>query len=197
MIRYISGILASLDSTAAVVDCGGMGFYIGISAATCSKLGSQLGKKVTLYTYLSVSEDNMSLYGFYTEDELGLFTKVISVSGIGPKGGVSILGALSPDELRAAIIHGDAKTIARSPGIGLKTAQKLIIELKDKLDGGDAEIFTTGAGGGGEKISQVYDTLTLMGFPRAKVSEALKHVDVTQPLESVIAATLYVIGKEA
>ena len=133
MIHYVSGKLAKLTGSYAVVDCGGVGFKIGISFSTGAKLSPLSGKNVLLYTYMAVSEDNMSLYGFFEEDELELFKMLISVSGVGPKGAMSILGTLSPDELRSAVAHGDAKTIASAQGIGLKTAQKLIIELKDKL----------------------------------------------------------------
>ena len=133
MIHFIHGTLASLTAEHAVIDCGGVGFKLGISIATSSKLSMKNGKDVLLYTYMAVSEDNISLYGFSDEDELALFTRLISVSGIGPKAAISILGTLSPDDLRSAIANNDAKTIAQAQGVGLKTAQKLIIELKDKI----------------------------------------------------------------
>ena len=199
MIHFIHGTLAQLSSDFAVVDCCGVGFKIGISLSTCSKLSPLAGQDVLLYTYLAVSEDNMSLYGFFEEDEQRLFTKLISISGIGPKAAISILGTFSPDNLRSAVANGDAKTIAQAPGIGLKTAQKLIIELKDKITG--SEFSTPSATGTGsadnEKILQVVDTLSLYGFPRAHVIETLKKVDNSLPLEELIAETLRIIGKEA
>lgn len=197
MIHFIHGTLASLTADFAVIDCGGVGFKMGISVSTASKLSARSGKDVLLYTYMAVSEDNISLYGFSEEDELNLFTRLISVSGIGPKAGISILGTFSPDELRSAVASGDAKTIARAPGIGLKTAQKLIIELKDKITDADMTFTASDTGKDPEKISQVIDTLALYGFPRAKVSDVLKKLDTSLPLEELIASTLRILGKEA
>ncbi|MBQ9848685.1 MAG: Holliday junction branch migration protein RuvA [Clostridia bacterium] len=196
MIHYVSGRLAKLTGSYAVVDCGGVGFKIGISFSTGAKLSPLSGKNVLLYTYMAVSEDNMSLYGFFEEDELELFKMLISVSGVGPKGAMSILGTLSPDELRSAVAHGDAKTIASAQGIGLKTAQKLIIELKDKLGAGSAEIPASSAANS-EKVTQVVDTLALYGFPRAKVIETLKKLDTSLSLEELLSQTLRILGKES
>ncbi len=196
MLHYVSGTLAHIGDGFAVVDCGGVGFKLGISVSTGAKLSSYAGKKVLLYTYMSVSEDNISLYGFFEEDELNLFTKLISVSGIGPKAGISILGTLSPDDLRAAVANGDAKTIAMSPGIGLKTAQKVIIELKGRISLADEGVSSASAGNS-EKINQVVDTLAIYGFPRQKVIEVLKKLDASLSLEELISQTLRVLGKEA
>ncbi len=195
MIHFIHGTLAKLTHDYAVIDCGGVGFKLGISVSTASKLSNLSGKDVLLYTHMAVSEDNISLYGFFEEDELILFTKLISVSGIGPKAGISILGVLSPDDLRTAVAHGDAKTIAQAPGVGLKTAQKLIIELKDKVASGGAEISMP-TSNNNEKILQVVDTLAVYGFPRAKVIETIKKLDTSLPLEELIARTLRILGKE-
>ncbi len=198
MIHFIHGTLAQLAADYAVIDCCGVGFKIGISLSTSSKLSPLAGKDVLLYTYLAVSEDNMSLYGFFEEDEQRLFMRLVSISGIGPKAAISILGTLSPDNLRAAVAHGDAKTIAQAPGIGLKTAQKLIIELKDKITASDVSVSETSGGApSNEKMLQVVDTLALYGFPRAKVIETVKKLDNSLPLEELIAQTLRILGKEA
>ena len=197
MIHFVHGTLAKITNDYAVIDCGGVGFKMGVSLSTVSKISMKSGKDVLLYTYMAVSEDNIALYGFYDEDELALFTRLISVSGIGPKAAMSILGTFSPDDLRAAIANGDAKTIAQAQGIGLKTAQKLIIELKDKVGASDVEISTSSKGGNSEKIVQVIDTLSLYGFPRAKVTEVLKKLDTSLPLEELIAQTLRILGKES
>lgn len=196
MIHFIHGTLAQLKSDIAVIDCVGVGFKLGISVSTSAKLSPKAGKDVLLYTYMSVSEDNISLYGFAEEDELELFTRLISVSGIGPKAGMAILGTLSPDALRSAIANNDAKSIAQAPGVGLKTAQKLIIELKDKITGSGAELPQAN-GANNEKLVQVVDTLAIYGFPRAKVIDTLKKLDNSLPLEELIAQTLRVLGKEA
>lgn len=198
MIHFIHGTLAQLNNDFAVIDCGGVGFKMGISVATGSKLSQKIGKDVLLYTYMAVSEDNIALYGFFEEDELNLFTRLISVSGIGPKAAISILGTFSPDELRSCIAGNDAKTISRAPGVGLKTAQKLIIELKDKIGAGDAVITTSAVGAANsEKLTQVIDTLAVYGFARAKVTEVLKKLDPALPLEELISQTLRILGKEA
>lgn len=196
MIHFVHGTLAILKSDYAVIDCCGVGMKIGISPATCAKISPKAGKDVLLYTHMAVSEDNISLYGFAEEDELDLFIKLISVSGIGPKAATAILGTLNPDALRSAIANNDAKSIATAPGVGLKTAQKLIIELKDKVTGTSAEL-PAAAPVDSEKLTQVVDTLAVYGFPRAKVIDTLKKLDSSLPLEELIAQTLRVLGKEA
>ena len=196
MIHFVHGTLALLKSDFAVIDCGGVGFKIGISVATSAKIAPRAGKDVLLYTYMSVSENNISLYGFTEEDELDFFIKLIDVSGIGPKGATAILGTLSTDALRSAIANNDAKSIAQAPGVGLKTAQKLIIELKDKITGTSAELPAADPASG-EKMMQVVDTLAVYGFPRGKVIDTLKKLDGSLPLEELIAQTLRILGKEA
>lgn len=196
MFHHISGILYTLTGDKAVIECGGIGFSIGISSTTASRLGHSIGKSILLYTYMAVSEDSISLYGFLSEEELLLFTKLLAVSGIGPKAAVSLLGTLSADALRAAVANGDAKTISTAPGIGLKTAQKIIIELKGRIGGNGTDI-TPPPGADGEKLSQVADTLAVYGHPRAKVMETLKKLDTSLPLEQLIYETLRAIGKES
>ncbi len=196
MIHFIHGTLADIKTDYAVIDCGGVGFKLGISVSTAAKISQKLGKDVLLYTYMAVSEDNVSLYGFADEDELELFTRLISVSGIGPKAATAILGTLSPDALRSAIANNDAKTIATAPGVGLKTAQKLIIELKDKITGVGAELPSSGTANS-EKLTQVVDTLAVYGFARSQVIDVVKRLDHSLPLEELIAQTLRVLGKEA
>ena len=197
MIHFLNGTLAQLGNDFAVIECGGVGFKVGISLSTCSKIAPFSGKKVLLYTYMAVSEDNISLHGFSDEDELNLFVRLIAISGIGPKAAMSILGTLSADGLRTAVAHGDAKTIAQSPGVGLKTAQKLIIELKDKIGVSSEEIPIPATKQDNEKLLAVVDTLSVYGFARAKITETLKKVDTSLPLEQLIAQTLRVLGEEA
>lgn len=197
MIHFVHGTLAKLTGEYAVIDCCGVGFKIAISVATSAKIANKAGKDVLLYTYMAVSEDNMSLHGFAEEDELELFIRLIGVSGIGPKAATSILGTLSPDALRSAIANNDAKTISQSPGVGLKTAQKLIIELKDKIGAGEAELPQSNSPADNEKVMQVVDTLAVYGFPRAHVIDTLKKLDHSLPLEELIAQTLRILGKES
>lgn len=194
MIYYLNGTLTLLKNDLAVVECGGVGYSAGISVSTASKLSGLLGKTVRLYTYLALREDNAELFGFYDEDELSLFKRLIAVSGIGPKGAISILGTHTSENLRAAIASGDAKTIAQAPGIGLKTAQKLIIELKGRID--MSELGIDASGPEGDKLSQVVDTLTLYGFARTQIISAVKRQDASLPLEQLINATLKTLGRE-
>ena len=133
MISYLRGELAAVEEQKAVIDVGGVGYGVYMPQQALSLLPA-VGSEVKIHTYLNVREDAMQLFGFLTRDDLEIFRLVIGVSGIGPKGGLSILSCLSPDELRFAIMSGDAKAISAAPGIGKKTAEKLIVELRDKVD---------------------------------------------------------------
>lgn len=133
MISFIRGELAAVEPQKAIVDVSGVGYGVYMSQQALSLL-PPVGNEVKIYTYLNVKEDAMQLFGFLTRDDLDIFKLVIGVSGIGPKGGLNILSCMSPDELRFAIMSGDAKAISAAPGIGKKTAEKLILELRDKVD---------------------------------------------------------------
>ena len=132
MISYIRGTLAEIEEDRILVDVGGIGYGIYMPGESITRLPA-VGTEIKIHTYLNVREDAMQLFGFLTKDDLRVFRLVIGVSGIGPKGGLNILSCLSPDDLRFAVMAGDAKAISKAPGIGKKTAEKLIIELKDKL----------------------------------------------------------------
>lgn len=132
MISYIRGELVAVEEEKVIVDVNGVGFGIFMPGQSMSQLPA-IGEEVKLHTYMNVREDAMQLFGFLTRDDLNVFKLVIGVSGIGPKGGLNILSQLSPDELRFAVMSHDVKAISAAPGIGKKTAEKLIIELKDKL----------------------------------------------------------------
>lgn len=133
MISYIRGELAAVEKEKIIIDVQGIGYGIFMPESSIGLL-PQTGSTVKIYTYLNVREDAMQLFGFLTRDDLELFRLLIGVSGIGPKGGLNILSRLTADELRFAVMSGDAKAISAAPGIGKKTAEKVIIELKDKLD---------------------------------------------------------------
>ena len=132
MYSYIRGILTDVEENLVVIETGGIGYNIYTTAQTFDYLSS-IGEELKLYTYLNVREDAMLLYGFLTKDDLRVFKLLLGVSGIGPKGALAILGVMSTDDLRFAVLADDAKAIAKAPGIGAKTAQRLILELKDKL----------------------------------------------------------------
>ena len=134
MYAFISGILCSAEGNAVVVENGGIGYRIFVSSSALSKLPA-LGKAVKLYTYFNVREDAMELYGFLTQEEKDMYELLISISGVGPKVGLAILSVLEPNAFIHAVISGDAKAVAKAPGVGPKLAQRIILELKDKFKG--------------------------------------------------------------
>lgn len=181
MIAFIKGKLSEIEEDKVVIETGGMGYGIFVSGATMSKLPSE-GREVKLYTYLNVKEDAMQLYGFLTKEELRVFKLIIGVSGIGPKGGLGILSQLSPNDLRFAVASKDVKAISAAPGIGKKTAEKLILELKDKLsieevlnraEGDNSEIQGTIEH---EVQSDAVQALTALGYGSTEALKAVKQV---------------------
>ena len=137
MISYVKGRLTEIDENTIVIETAGIGYNIQVPGSVLSQLPS-MGSEVKIYTYLYIREDAMNLYGFMSRDDLKVFKLLIGVSGIGPKGALAVLSVMTPDDLRFAILAGDAKAISKAPGVGAKTAQRLIIELKDKLSLEDA-----------------------------------------------------------
>lgn len=139
MIAYVNGIIDDITEENTVIDVGGVGYNVKISADTAARLPG-IGEPVKLYTYTNVKEDAFQLFGFLSRNDLEIFKKCITVNGIGPKGALAILSVLDADSLRFAIMSGDAKAISKAPGIGAKTAERLILELKDKIKIDDAMI---------------------------------------------------------
>ena len=133
MFEYIKGTLQYKGTDFCVIDVNGVGFRINMSYATAAAVGEQ-GQTVTLYTYLNVKEDELSLFGFASREELSVFTMLIGVSGVGPKVGVAVLASMSPSEFSLAVATGDYKAISKSKGVGPKLAQRIVLELKDKID---------------------------------------------------------------
>lgn len=186
MYYYIKGTLTLLAGDTAVIDAGGIGYRLTVTQNTFAALASKLGKEAQLFTYLAVRDDAMELYGFASEEEKLFFTKLLSVSGIGPKAAVSVLSAFTPNQLVSAVQAGDAKMISRANGIGLKTAQKVIIELKGKLDLSDdtAGVALPSA------ATEAVNALTVLGYTRGEAAEAVKGIDGTLALEEIIALAL-------
>lgn len=185
-----------LQNEFAVLDCGGVGYKLNIPASTFVALSSKLKKEVLLYTHLALREDAADLYGFATEEELELFRKLISVSGIGPKGAGAILSVLTIEEFIRACADGDYKAIARAPGVGNKTAQRVILELKDKVADGLPVTSDVPGVSGGANASRVIDTLTLYGFSREQIRDAMRSVSPSLPLEEMIAETLRILASK-
>ncbi len=132
MIGYVKGLLAEIEEGCLTIDVGGLGYRVLVGASTIGRMPA-IGSEVKLFTYTSVKEDSITLYGFGSHEELDLYKKLITVSGIGPKVGLALLSVLEPSELRFAIYSADVKTISKVPGVGKKTAERLILELKDKV----------------------------------------------------------------
>lgn len=181
MISYIRGTLAGVEEDRIIVETAGIGYGIYMPGEAITRLPA-VGSEVKIHTYLNVREDAMQLFGFLTKDDLKVFRLVIGVSGIGPKGGLNILSCLSPDDLRFAVMAGDAKTIAKAPGIGKKTAEKLIIELKDKLSiedtlariGAPEEENFEAASASNEVQAEAIQALTALGYAAAEAAKAVK-----------------------
>ncbi len=185
MIRYIKGRLTAVESDEILVESNGIGYGIYMPSSAISLL-PPTGEEVLIHTYLNVKEDDLKLFGFLSRDDLYIFEQLITVSGIGPKGALGILSALSPDELRFAIFSGDSKAIASAPGIGKKTAEKLILELKDKvsiedtLDHAAGEGYTSGASAGKdpEIVSDAVQALVALGYGNAEALRAVRQVEI-------------------
>ena len=188
MISYISGVYAGHSTDAVVIECGGIGFCIRVPETVLNRLPAK-NSEFKLYTYLHVKEDAMQLYGFISKEEQEMFELLIGGSGIGPKGALGILSALSMDTLRFAIYAQDAKTIAKAPGIGIKTAQKMILELKDKISLADTlgeQSAMVSAGAVDSKTNanraEAIEALTALGF---SASEAVKAVSGVKDIETL------------
>ncbi len=186
MISYIRGELAAIEEDRVIVDVNGVGFEIFMPAQSMGSL-PMIGQDVRLHTYMNVREDAMQLYGFLTKDDLKVFKLVIGVSGIGPKGGLSILSQLSPDDLRFAVMANDAKAISAAPGIGKKTAEKLIIELKDKLSIEDVlskqvedDYMTSTVSTSNDMQAEAVQALVALGYGQTEAVKAVKKVEVTE-----------------
>ena len=185
MYYYLNGELAYRDLNTCVIDCGGVGYKLTVSFITSEALMSKLGKQVKLYTHLAVREDGIELFGFGSYEEKECFNRLTSVSGVGPKAAMSILSTMTPEKLAVAICTEDAKAIAKSPGIGAKSAARIILELKDKMS---KEVFS----GSSDKIassvsatsyasnsviSEAAEALMVLGYDKNTVLSALKDID--------------------
>lgn len=186
MISYIKGMIVDIEENALIIECGGIGYRI-FTTTNILQSDVRVGKDTAVHTYLHVKEDDMQLYGFISKDDLQIFKLLISVNGIGPKAGMGILSGLSADEIRFAVLSDDVATISKAPGVGKKTAQKLILELKDKLDLQDAfeqklvnQISSQG-NATNEMQKEAVEALTALGY---SATEALKAVKQAEDIET-------------
>lgn len=200
MLYSVRGKLIFTTSSAAVVECGGVGYSCQTTINTLKAL--KLNTEVTLFTYLNVREDAVELFGFATKTELETFKTLISVSGVGPKAGLAILSELSPEQVAMAIASNDIKSITRAQGVGKKIAQRIILELKDKLakslsgDESVSAVTSATANVATGNISKAIEALGVLGYQPSEVSSVLSAFDSSLPVEQLIAMTLKQMGRK-
>jgi len=197
MISYIRGTLSEVAEDLIVVEAGSVGVNIRVPASVLDSL-PRVGEEVMIYTYLKVAEDSLTLYGFSSRRDLDMFRQLIAVSGIGPKGALAILSALSPDDLRMAVISGDAKAIQRAQGIGARTASRVILELKDKVSLDDVSFMpkggeaVSGTHGGTTAMKEAMEALVQLGYSASEAARAVRSVSTPDDTdaEAVLKAAL-------
>ncbi len=200
MFYSVRGKLIHMDSSTAVVECGGVGYNCQTTMNTLKNL--RLGDEVTLFTYLNVREDAMELFGFSAKTELDTFKTLIGVSGVGPKAGLAILSELSPEQVAMAIATDDIKAITRAQGVGKKIAQRIVLELKDKLakslstDDNSLPQAAAAANAAMGNIPKAIEALGVLGYAPADVSGILAKMDSALPVEQLIAQTLRQMGRQ-
>lgn len=193
MYAYIKGTIAEIAEDNVVIECNGIGYNINVSFSVVQQLPG-IGAEVKIYTYTCVREDAFILYGFLTQDDLWIFKKLITVNGIGPKGALGILSVMSADDLRFAIIAGDAKAIAKAPGIGAKSAERIILDLKDKINQSFQNrqqdmLVAPGASLQGTSVqneakNEAMEAMVALGYSATDVIKALNQITVTEDMDS-------------
>ena len=195
MFYYLNGVVAEMEANLAVIDCGGVGYACATTNYTLSQL--KKGERAKLYTYMNVREDAVDLFGFSSQSELHSFKLLLGVSGVGPKAALAILSTNTPANLAKAVVMGDEKALTAAPGIGKKIAQRIILELKDKLAKEQAS-FGPDTGGSvpltvlpNDKAKEAGAALAVLGYSGSEVAAALKGIDIdTLPLEEIIRQAL-------
>lgn len=200
MIYSVNGVVTLVEPYHVVVDCGGIGYSVKTSMTTLSKLPS-VGEKTILFTYLHVREDILDLYGFSERTELLSFKMLISISGVGPKAAIAILSDLTPEKFALCVASGDAKALTVAQGIGLKTAQRIVLELKDKVAkeqvasgvvGENISSIKEGSGNGAEAIS----ALEVLGYGRSDATQIVSKLDPNMSVEDMIKEGLKALASK-
>ncbi len=199
MFHYIRGTLAAIRQGVAVLDAGGVGFRLCVSDNTYQAISQKQNTEVKLFTYLSVREDGMELFGFFTEAELELFQLLITVSGVGPKAAMAILSVFTPEKFALAVCTDDKKAIAKANGIGPKTAARIILELHDKManagdfggESGTQVVFPGELPTAGNSLAEAQEALLVLGYNRTEILSVLRGLDTTaMSTEELIRAAL-------
>lgn len=206
MYAYLKGTLEEVTEDNIVVEVNGIGYNVKVSTTTADLLPG-LGNEIKIYTYTLVREDTFSLYGFLTRDDLEIFKKLITVNGIGPKGGLAILSVMSADALRFAIMAGDAKSIAKAPGVGAKTAERVILDLRDKISledtlhcfgtendsrGMATDTLADGTSSDNAMKKEAIEALVALGYSASDATAAVKKVAINEDttVESLLKLAL-------
>ena len=179
MFYYLNGTITLLDANLAVVDCGGVGYACHTTNVTLSKL--QVGKPAKLFTFCNIKEDAFDIYGFATREELNCFEKLLGVGGVGPKAALAILSVVTPDQFTLAVMTQDDKTLTMAQGVGKKLAQRILLELKDKLAPSQLELSGAQLDASpvhGSKTAEATAALASLGYSQQEIAAALKGVDV-------------------
>lgn len=202
MIYSVHGKLIAKEPSMAVVECGGVGYGCRTTFTTLGQLGA-IGETVFLYTVFSVREDAAELFGFATQQELQCFQLLTSVSGVGPKAALTILSDLTPDRFLLTVASGDSKTLTRSKGIGAKSAQRIVMELKDKIAGesigllAGAEIQSAAAASSaGGNVGEAIEALVTLGYTQGEVAPIVAKLDPSLSASELIRRTLQEFGKK-
>lgn len=200
MIYSLKGELTEILADAIVIECGGVGYFCRTTNTTISDL-AQTGKEVKVYTYMNVYQDGIDLFGFSDKQELGCFKMLITVSGVGPKAALSILSSLTPAEFATKVASGDVKGLTAAKGVGKKMAERIVLELKDKVSG--AEI-TKGreisgnisgvAAGNNQQLSDAIEALAVLGFSDADIAQYIDKIDASKDTSSIVSQILKMIG---
>lgn len=201
MFYSITGTIVYIDAVSVALDCHGVAFKCLTTLNTLKQIGEK-GTTATLYTYLNVREDALDLFGFSAEAELDCFKILISVSGVGPKAGLAILSELTPEKLALSIATGDSKAITRAQGVGPKLAQRIVLELKDKLAKGlelsasTPEIQAAGIASASGNSAEAVSALTMLGYSQSDASVAVSRLDSTLSVEDLIKQALKILSRQ-
>ena len=193
MFYYLDGTITIMDTNLAVVDCGGVGYGCRTTNYTLSQL--KLGKPARLFTYCNIREDAFDIYGFASREELNCFEQLLSVSGVGPKAALSILSVVTPDQFMLAVMTQDAKTLTMAQGVGKKMAQRILLELKDKVADSALELQGVSVSDmpvvRGSKTAEATAALSALGYSQAEIGAALKGVDAEKlSVEDIVRQAL-------
>ena len=205
MLAYIKGELANKSRGYVVIDVGGLGYKVFMSELSMENIGN-IGDVVKVYTYYRVMEDDISIFGFNTNEELRLFELLISVSGVGAKTAITMLGTIKPEEFAIAIISNDINTLKKLPGIGVKTAQRIVLELKDKLKkekqieelsiATEKSTLIKNEIEKDKKLEEVFDALQVLGYNSKDIENAMNKIDKSLSLEELIRAGIKELAKK-